>query len=105
IVIVGTGLRCYDARAVLFLAYGLWAKFDTEIRLPAAGGLTACTAAIGAEILDLNPASIVNFGSTEIETALEATSGNVTEQLVLRPPHVAFRSGEDQTPNPWRITP
>lgn len=103
--IVVTGPLGADARVVVFIAEGLWAEFDTAVRLPAARGLTACTAEIGADILDVNPDGTIDFGGTDVETTIGATNGEVTEELVLRPPHVQLRSGEVGTMAPWRITP
>lgn len=103
--IVVTGPLGADARVVVFIAEGLWAEFDTSVRLPAAGGLTACTAEIGADRLVVNRTGRIEFGGADIEMAIEATNGEVTKQLVLRPPHVQVRSGEVGAPAPWRITP
>lgn len=103
--IVVTGPLGADARVVVFIAEGLWAEFDTAVRLPAAGGLTVCSAEIGADLLVVNPTGSIDFGGDDIETAIEVTNGDVTQQLVLRPPHVQVRSGIVGALAPWRITP
>jgi hypothetical protein len=103
--IVVTGPLGADARAIVFVAEGLWVEFDTTIRVPVVSGLTACDAIVGSDVLTIVSEGHVTFGVTDLEKTVELSNGEVAAQLAFKPPHVELRTGEVGSPARWRITP
>jgi len=103
--VVVTGPIGADTRCVVFVAETLWAEFDCTIRVPVAGGLTACTAQIVADGLAVTPAGQIQLGTTDLEKEVELSVGEAATSVVVRPPHVEIRSGDVGSPATWRITP
>lgn len=103
--VVVTGPIGADARCVVFVAEGLWTEFDCAIRVPMAGGLTACTAEIGADDFAVTPAGWIHFSATDLEKKVELAIAEVETSVVVRPPHVEIRAGDIGSPATWRTTP
>lgn len=102
--IVITGPLGADTRFVGFVAEGVCAEFDTQIRVPVAGGLTACTAEVQARVLSVTPIGPLAFKITDLEKVAEFASDEVVLPVAVRPPHVEIRTGEVGAPVPWRVT-
>ncbi len=100
-----TGPVGSNARCVVFVAEGLSVDYDVAMRIPQGEGLTPCVARVDSAGLDLSGIQTVAFGERDFEQGLNVTGGDgdVTN-LVIRPPHVAMRSGEIGKPAPWRTT-
>lgn len=94
-----------DARLVVFLAEGLWVEVDRAIRIPESRGLTACTAEIGADQLEIRPSGLVEFAQHEIEKPVDVHSFAHFERLMVVPPCVEVRDGEVGAPAKWHIVP
>lgn len=103
--IIVTGPIGADTRCVVFVAEGLRAEFDCPIRVPVSGGLTACTAHIGADELTVAPAAPIHLDASEFEKKVDLACAGVETSIVVRPPHVEIRVGDVGSPATWRITP
>ncbi|PRC43165.1 hypothetical protein C6A85_000000106755, partial [Mycobacterium sp. ITM-2017-0098] len=102
--IIVTGPLGADARLVIFLAEDLWVEFDTAIRIPHGGGLTACTAEVDAHLLEVKPSGMIRFEEHQVDKAIDVTNSCHVERLFVVPPCIEVRSGEVGTPAPWRVT-
>jgi hypothetical protein len=102
--IIVTGPLGADSRLVVFLAEDLWVEFDSAIRIPQGNGLTACTAEVGAHLLEVLPSGVIRFEAHQVDKAIDVTSSRHFERLFLVPPCIEVRSGEVGAPAPWRVT-
>lgn len=102
--IIVTGPLGADARCVLFVADGLFASFDTPIRVSEADGLTRCVAEITAEAFSIDPAEPIEFGPRRLDVQVDLHTGDNVTKLLVRPPHIQIRTGEVGSPAPWRMT-
>ena len=96
-----------DARAVFFLAQGLWLEFDADLRAPAARGFASCVTSIGADTNLIVSNDRLEFSRDELEKSITVDSPNTdsTVELVIHPPHVETRGGLVGSPASWRFTP
>ncbi|MCV7176153.1 hypothetical protein H7H98_10395 [Mycolicibacterium sphagni] len=101
--VVVTGPLGADARFIFFIAEGLWLETNRAIRVPEEGGLTPCSAEIGADDLALSPCGTIEFGSNQIESFVDVSDGVRTERLAVVPPYAEVRSGETGSPASWRV--
>lgn len=93
-----------DARCVVFLAEGLEVAFDTQVRVPAEGGLTSCISEIDVAEFSLFPSGPFTFAPRDMELKVELSGSSSAAALLLRPSHVEIRSGEVGSPAAWRMT-
>ena len=93
-----------DERAVVFLAEGLAVEFDTQLRIPSAAGLTACSASIHSSTQLHASEERIDFPAREIEKIIELKSGDKSAEVVLHPPHIQIRSGIIGQHAAWRTT-
>ena len=100
-----TGPVGSDLRSVFFLAEGLETSFAPAIRIPAAGGLTECTATIGSHGVSVSPEGLLRLSESDLYMELALTSGPTSSNALLRPCHVEIRSGEAGASTSWRMTP
>lgn len=103
--ILVTGPMGSDARCVVYAFEGLHADFEPAIRVPALGGLSACTAAVEAEGCEGLPHEPITFDTHVVERKLDVLNDVIADSVILRPPHVEIRSGEAGVPIAWRMTP
>ncbi|MGE2718451.1 hypothetical protein [Mycolicibacterium celeriflavum] len=102
--IVVTGPLGADVRTVVFVAEGLDADFDSELRIPAPGGLTPCTAALGSSTSLQVSSDLIEFAVDEPERLITLSSGADSADVVVRPQHITMRSGNRGEPATWRTT-
>ena len=100
-----TGPIGSDARCICFLAEGLEAAFQPNLRVPVPGGLSACVASVDGGDLVIAPEAPIVFGHQDLELKLGVSTDKVSVDLLLVPPHVEMRSGEVGLPAAWRMTP
>jgi hypothetical protein len=103
--VVVTGPLGTDARAVFFLAEGLWLEFDTALREPISGGLAPCKATIGSEYELVVSADELVFAREELQKPVSVGVHELTAEIMVRPPHVEVRAGVVGAPAVWRTTP
>lgn len=93
------------ARCVVFVAEGLSVEYDVNLRVPQGNGLTPCIATVDPDRLEPSGLTRVEFGEKDIEREFEVAGDDGTAgSLIIRPPHIAIRTGEVGKPAPWRTT-
>jgi hypothetical protein len=100
-----TGPLGSNARCVVFLAEGLSVDYDVNLRVPQGNGLSPCTAFVDVDGLELGSISPIHFSESDFERTFEvADDRGAVACLMIRPPHVAMRTGQIGKPAPWRTT-
>ncbi|MGW4364327.1 hypothetical protein ACWEKT_01665 [Nocardia takedensis] len=100
--VVVSGPLGSDLRHTMFLAEGLAVDYDTSVRLPEPDGLSECGAVLTAPRPLTVDTRAVRFDRTTRESEIRVRSGDRSERLVVRPPHVELRVDPVGSAAHWR---
>lgn len=103
--VVVSGPLGSDLRHTLFLAEGLAVEHGALFRVPDGDGLAPCVS----EVIGIPPLTVdrevVEFDRNTRQHEIRVSSGDRTERLILRPPHIELRVDPVGAGARWRTSP
>ncbi|MFC3965772.1 hypothetical protein [Nocardia jiangsuensis] len=102
--VVVSGPLGSDLRHSVFLAEGLAVRYSTEFRVPDGDGLAPSSCALTARSPLTVDAQRLEFGRAVRDLEIRVGSGDRSERLLVRPPHIELRVDSAGTVAQWRST-